>query len=62
PFDFGNVFPFSYQDGTKASVMEPKIPSREIKRRMKDALKFLKKKNYFTWYFRPNTGISFYAR
>lgn len=61
-FDFGSIFPFSCRMGTKASAMEPKIQNKEIRRRIKDALKLLRKKNYFVWYWRIDGGISFYSR
>jgi tRNA A37 methylthiotransferase MiaB len=61
-FDFGSIFPFSCQKETKASEMEPKIQNREIRRRTKDALKFLRTKDYFAWYWRRDGGVSFYKR
>ena len=61
-FDFGSIFPFSCQKETKASAMEPKIQNREIRRRAKDALKFLRTKDYFAWYWRRDGGVSFYNR
>jgi len=60
-FDYGFIFPFSCHEGTKASTIEPKIPKQVIDQRMKVALRFLIKNNYFAWRF--DTGeISFYAR
>lgn len=61
-FDFGVIFPFSCHEGTKASEIEPRIPSGEMKRRIREALKFLRTENYFTWYFRSTGFITFYTR
>lgn len=61
-FDHGVVFPFSCHKGTKAEKIEPKIPKNEIKRRMKETLKFFRKNNYFAWRFISTGFIPFYAR
>ena len=62
-FDHGVIFPFSSIEGTKASQIEPKISKDVVNRRMKEALKFLRKNNYFAWRFRRSTGfIPFYTR
>ncbi|MBU0497401.1 MAG: radical SAM protein, partial [Candidatus Thermoplasmatota archaeon] len=61
-FDFGDIFPYSCQDNTKANLIEPKISEKEIKQRMNEILTFLRRKNYFAWSFMNKTGISFYKR
>jgi threonylcarbamoyladenosine tRNA methylthiotransferase CDKAL1 len=60
-FDYGEIYPFSCHEGTKASLIEPKISKQLINQRMKATIHFLKKNNYFVW--RYNKGaIYFYSR
>jgi tRNA A37 methylthiotransferase MiaB len=44
--DLGVIFPFSQKPGTKASTIQPRIPSETIQERMTSAKKYLKEKNY----------------
>jgi len=60
--DFGSIFSFSSQEGTDADAMEPKLTKSEMRKRMRHALKFLRKKNYFAWYSGINESISFYKK
>lgn len=48
--DNGMIASFSPVEGTDASTIEPKISKREIRKRMKIILKYLRKSNYFAWY------------
>ena len=47
-FDSGYIFPFSCREGTDSELLEPKINNNEMKKRLKDAKKFLKKSGYRT--------------
>lgn len=60
-FNYGVIFPFSCHEGTKASTIEPKISKQVVDQRMKVALRFLKKNNYFAWRFH-NSSLCFYMR
>ena len=60
-FDYGIIFQFSCHEGTKASTFEPKISKQVVDQRMRIALRFLKKNNYFAWRFH-NRALCFYAR
>jgi tRNA A37 methylthiotransferase MiaB len=60
-FDYGILFPFSCHEGTKASTIEPNIPKEIVDRRMRVALRFLKKNNYFAWRFH-NRALCFFTR
>jgi tRNA A37 methylthiotransferase MiaB len=60
-FDYGDIFPFSCHKRTKANTIEPKISKQVLNQRMKVALRFLKKKNYFAWRFH-NSSLYFYKR
>jgi tRNA A37 methylthiotransferase MiaB len=60
-FDYGILIPFSNNEGTKASSIEPKIPKQVVDQRMKTALRYLRKQNYVAWRFR-NSALIFYAR
>jgi tRNA A37 methylthiotransferase MiaB len=60
-FDYGEIYPFSCHEGTKASTIEPKISKQVVDQRMKIALRFLKKNNYFAWRFHKS-AIYFYTR
>jgi tRNA A37 methylthiotransferase MiaB len=60
--DFGDIIPFSCHKDTEASTLEPKISDKEKKERIKEALKFLRKKDYFALINRNHGSISFYAR
>ena len=62
PLDFGDIIPFSCHEGTPASTMEPKVSEQEKKRRIKEALQFLRRRNYFALINRKQGSISFYAR
>jgi tRNA A37 methylthiotransferase MiaB len=61
PLDHGMFFPFSCHEGTKAFLIEPKISDEIVDHRMKIALRFLKKHNYFAFRFRKR-AICFFAR
>lgn len=60
-FDYGDIFPFSCHEGTKASTFVPKLSKQTVDHRMKVMLRFLKKKNYFAMRFR-NSSLYFYKR
>jgi tRNA A37 methylthiotransferase MiaB len=60
-FDYGILIPFSDFKGTKASTIKPKIPKQVVDKRMKTALRYLRKKNYVAWRIH-NSSIIFYAR
>jgi len=60
-FDYGILIPFSNNEGTKASSIEPKIPKQVVDLRMKTALRYLRKQNYVAWRLR-NSALIFYAR
>jgi len=62
PLDFGSIFSFSSQEGTDADAIKPKLTKREMRKRMKNALLFLRKKNYFAWYSGLSESISFYRK
>lgn len=62
PLDFGSIFSFSSQEGTDADAIKPKLTKREMGKRMKNALLFLRKKNYFAWYSGLSESISFYRK
>lgn len=49
-FNNGAIYSFSPIDGTDAMNIEPKISKRETRKRMKIALKYLKKIGYFAGY------------
>ncbi len=59
PFDKGIITSFSAVYGTEAKTMEPKVTTKEMKKRMRCALKMLKDMNYFAWYSRDWNGISY---
>ncbi len=60
--DFGDIIPFSCHEETEASTIEPKVSEQEKKRRIKETLKFLRKRNYFALINGKKGSISFYAR
>jgi len=60
--DFGDIIPFSCHEKAKANKLEPKISNQEKKIRINEALKFVRKKNYFVWKFRDTGSLSFFAR
>ena len=60
-FDYGEIYPFSCHERTKASTIEPKISKHVVDQRMKVALRFLKKNNYFARRFHKS-AIFFYTR
>lgn len=62
PLDFGSIFSFSSKEGTDADAIKPKLTKREMRKRMKNALLFLRKKNYFAWYSGLSESISFYRK
>jgi len=62
PMDFGDIIPFSCHEETAASKLEPKVSEQEKKRRIKEAIQFLRKRNYFALINRKQGSISFYAR
>jgi len=62
PFDFGSIFSFSSQEGTTAAKMEPKIKWKEILHRMKYALAYLRKNNYFACYIKSTKNVYFYRK
>jgi len=62
PLDFGDIIPFSCHEETEASTLEPKVPEQEKKRRIKEALRFLREKNYFAFKIWRQGSIAFYAR
>jgi tRNA A37 methylthiotransferase MiaB len=62
PLDFGDIIPFSCHEDTEANTIEPKISEQEKKRRIKEALHFLRKRNYFALINKKQGSISFYAR
>jgi tRNA A37 methylthiotransferase MiaB len=61
-FDYGTLFAFSPTVETDALKIEPKISNSEKRRRLKVALKLLKKMNYYAHYSRIINGISFYVK
>jgi len=62
PLDFGDIIPFSCHEETAASTLEPKVAEQEKKRRIKETLQFLRRRNYFALINRKYGDISFYAR
>ncbi|MCK4348369.1 MAG: hypothetical protein KAW47_07110 [Thermoplasmatales archaeon] len=46
-------------DGAEAKTMEPKVSTKEMKKRMRCALKMLKEMNYFAWYSKSWNEISY---
>ncbi len=60
-FDYGILIPYSNNQGTKASLIEPKIPKQVVDQRIKTARRYLKKQNYGAWRL-PNSSLIFYAR
>lgn len=44
-------------DGTETKTMDPKVSTKEMKKRMRCALKMLKEMNYFAWYSKSWNGI-----
>jgi tRNA A37 methylthiotransferase MiaB len=61
-FDHGTLFAFSPTVETDALKIEPKVSNSEKRRRIKIALKLLKKMNYYAHYSRIINGISFYIK
>jgi tRNA A37 methylthiotransferase MiaB len=62
PLDFGDIIPFSCHKETEANKIEPKVSDQEKKRRIKESLKFLRKRNYFALINTRQGSISFYVR
>jgi len=55
-FDGGQIYEFSCRPGTEAENIEPKIPRKEILRRIRIAKKYLKSCGYKSVHL-PNQGI-----
>jgi tRNA A37 methylthiotransferase MiaB len=62
PLDFGDVIPFSCHEETAANNIEPKLSKQEKKRRIRETLRFLRRRNYFTHINKKQGSLSFYAR
>lgn len=60
-FDYGILIPYSDNEGTKASFIEPKIPKKIVDQRMKTAVRYLRSQNYVTWRFGASP-LAFYSR
>lgn len=60
--DFGDIIPFSCHAATEASKIEPKVSEQEKKRRIRETLRYLRKRNYFALIIRDTGSIAFYAR
>lgn len=61
-FDKGTMAACSLIEGTEAINMEPKISRGEMRKRIRTALKFLRKKGYHAWYSRFWKGIAFHKK
>lgn len=51
-FDYGGIFPFSCKKGTKAEMIEPKVPQEEIKKRMRKIEEFMRNAGYTFFYYK----------
>lgn len=60
--DFGDIIPFSCHEATEASKIEPKVSEQEKKRRIRETLRYIRKRNYFALIIRNTGSIAFYAR
>lgn len=58
-FDYGKIARFSAVEGTEAYDMEPKVSNRDINKRARFMLKFLRGNNYYAWHSYRWNGISF---
>lgn len=54
--DTGNIFTYSCKTKTKAELIEPKVPKKEMIRRMECARDMLRKSNYFVFDQMPYTN------
>ena len=61
-FDAGSILAFSPVKGTDAAAMKPVITQKEMQKRLKLALKYLRKIGYYAWYTKNLGKITFHTK